>query len=57
MQGKHHSYKDQNQHIKNRITIKIRMVLINLQHIYIYINWVQVTPDVTLSNVTPLHIF
>jgi len=26
-------------------------------YIYIYMNWVQVTPDVILSNVTPLNIF
>ena len=26
-------------------------------YIYIYMNWVQVTPSVTLSNVTPLNIY
>ena len=28
-----------------------------VRYIYIYMNWVQVTPSVTLSNVTPLNIY
>ena len=41
---------------KTAINWPLYMSFVHL-YIYIYMGWVQVTPGITLSNVTPLNIF